>query len=266
MTVQSPEQAARALLRHRADGTANPVLPKGQRLEDFGRAYAIQDAGDTILRAERNFVPIGYKIGASNKMARDFLGIDTPFYGRLYRQMASLSPTVVPFVADFFKAYEPEIGIQIARDLHPTGAPFDAAAIEAATQAVLPAIELVGSHFSPWTEAGAPNLVSDNAAFAHWVMGAPIREWSGLDLLDAPIVLDIDGVRRGEGKGRNVDGGAFGAAAWLANALAAAGKYLRSGDYITTGIVMPPVAIESGHHTIADFGPLGRVEVRIASL
>jgi 2-keto-4-pentenoate hydratase len=261
--MPSPEEAARTLLGHRADGTANPVLPKGQRLEDFAQAYAIQAAGHAILCTDRGYVPIGYKIGASNRVARDFLGIDTPFHGRLYRQMASPSPAAVPFEPDFFKAYEPEIGIQIGRDLPPTGAPFDAAAIEAATQAVLPAIELVGSHFTPWTEAGAPNSIADNAAFAHWVMGEPIRDWSGLDLLDAPIVLDIDGVRRGEGKGRNVDGGAFGAAAWLANALAEKGQSLRAGDYITTGIVMPPVAIESGQHAVVHFGRLGRVEVRM---
>jgi 2-oxo-3-hexenedioate decarboxylase/2-keto-4-pentenoate hydratase len=259
------ERAARTLLAHRANGTANPVLPVGQRLSDFTLAYAIQDAADAILRSERGFVQIGYKIAASNKVARDFLGIATPFHGRIYRQMASPSPARVPFVPDFFKAYEPEIGIQIGRDLDPSGAPFDAATIEAGTQAVLPAIELVGSHFVPWTDAGAPNLVSDNAAFAHWIMGEPIRDWSKLDLLDAPITLHIDGALRGTGSGRNVDGGAFGAAAWLANTLAAKGQRLRAGDYITTGIVMPPVPIERDHHAVADFGRLGRVEVRMTA-
>ena len=258
------EQAARTLLGHRANRTANPVLPADRRLSDFAHAYAIQDAADAILRAERGFVPIGYKIAASNQVARDFLGIETPFHGRIYRQMASPSPAAVRFVPDFFKAYEPEIGLRIGRDLPPTGTLFDAATIEAATLAVLPAIELVGSHFAPWTEAGAPNLISDNAAFAHWIMGEPIRDWSGLDLLDAPITLHIDGALRGTGKGRNVDGGTFGAAAWLANALAEKGQSLRAGDYITTGIVMPPVAVESGQHAVVDFGRLGRVEVRMA--
>jgi 2-keto-4-pentenoate hydratase len=251
------------LLDHRANRTANPVLPANRRLANFAHAYAIQDAAHAILCVERGVVPIGYKIGASNQVARDFLGIDAPFHGRIYRQMTSLSPAAVPFVPDFFKAYEPEIGIQIGRDLPPTGTLFDAATIEAATLAVVPAIELVGSHFVPWTEAGAPNLISDNAAFAHWIMGEPIRDWSDLDLLDAPIALHIDGALRGTGRGRNVDGGAFAAAAWLANALAEKGQSLRAGDYITTGIVMPPVAIESGQHAVADFGRLGRVEVRM---
>ena len=87
--------------------------------------YAIQDAGDAILRAERGFIHIGYKIGASNKVARDLLSIDAPFHGRLYGQMASASPAEIPFVPGFLKAYEPEIGILIGRDLQPTGTPFD---------------------------------------------------------------------------------------------------------------------------------------------
>jgi 2-keto-4-pentenoate hydratase len=258
------ERQARRLLDHRAHGTPNPVPPASERLADFPLAYAIQDAGDTILRVERGFTPIGYKIAASNQVARDHLGIDTPFHGRLYQQMVSPSPATVAFVADFFKAYEPEIGLQIGRDLDPGTAPFDAAMIKAATAAVLPAIELVGSWFVPWTEAGAPNLISDNAAFAHWIMGEAIRDWSGLDLLDAPIALHVNGVLRGTGAGRNVDGGAFGATAWLANALAAKGYGLRAGDYITTGIVMPPVAVAAGDQVVAEFGPLGRIHLRMS--
>ena len=94
-------------------------------------------------------------------------------------------------------------------------APFDAAAIEAATRAVLPAIEIIGTYFDPWAKAGAPNLASDNAAFGYWIMGVPVTNWSGLDLLDGPVTISIDGEVRGTGKGRNVDDGAFGATAWL---------------------------------------------------
>jgi len=257
------KHAARKLLDHRTRCIPNPVLPPSERLADFALAYAIQDAADTILRAECGYTSIGYKIAASNQVARTHLGIDTAFHGRLYRQMVSASPAEVPFVADFFKAYEPEIGLLIGRDLDPAHAPFDAAMIEAATAAVLPAIELVGSWFVPWTGAGAPNLIADNAAFAHWIPGEPIHDWSGLDLLDAPITLHVNGEPRGTGTGRNVDGGAFGATAWLANTLAAKGYALRAGDYVTTGIVMPPVAVAAGDHAIADFGPLGRIELRV---
>lgn len=128
----------------------------------------------------------------------------------------------------------------------------------------MPAIEIIGTPFTPWVQAGGPNLVSDNAAFGYWVMGQPIYDWSTLDLLDGAISLSINGEVVATGTGRNVDDGAFGATAWLANVLAAKGRSLKAGDYVTTGSVTPPVPVKTGQQVIADFGPLGRVELRVA--
>ena len=61
----------------------------------------------------------------------------------------------------------------------------------------------------------------------------------------------------------NVDGGAFGAAAELANTLAARGRRLAAGDFITTGSVTTPVPVVAGQAVVADFGPLGRVELAL---
>lgn len=266
MTLEADdiERLARDLLRHRTEGTPIPVA--GRPPLDLGRAYAIQDAGDRILRAERGFVSFGYKIGASNPVARSRLGIAEPFHGRLYRQMVSKSPATIPCPDGFYRAYEPEIAIRICRDLDPAGAPFTAADIEAVADAVLPAIELVGTWYTPWNEAGAANLIADNGAFGHWIMGNPVTDWSGLDLLDGPVSLSIDGGIVATGSGRAVDGGAFGATAWLANALARRGARLRAGDHITTGSVIPPHPIAPGQRPIADFGPLGRIELVMKSV
>ena len=158
--------------------------------------------------------------------------------------------------------HEPKIAIQIDRDFDPAQAPFSAEQIEAATRVVLPAIEIIGTPFEPWAQAGAPNLASDNAAFGYWIMGAPVRDWSRMDLLDDAAMLTINGEVKATGKGRNVDDGAFGATAWLANALAARGRGLKAGEYITTGSVTPPVPVAPGQHVVADFGPLGKVDLR----
>lgn len=256
---------ARTLFRHRQGGAILPVPPITDSPGDMATAYAVQDALDALFRGELGYRAIGYKIAGTNPAARAHLRIDAPFFGRLYDGMASRSPAVLPFAADFLRVHEPEIAIEIGRDLAPSDAPFDAAAIEAATRAVRPAIEIIGTHFEPWTQAGAPNLASDNAAFGHWIMGAPVTDWSGLDLLDGPVTISIGGEVRGTGKGRNVDDGAFGAAAWLANALAARGIGLKAGDHVTTGSVTPPVPVQPGQRVRADFGGLGCVEVDITS-
>ena len=252
---------ARKLLDHRFGRTANLVPPEAERLSDMAAAYAIQDAADAMLRTAHGYRPIGYKIAGTNPASRAHLKIAAPFHGRLYDKLTTTSPAALGDVP-FLRVHEPEIAIQIDRDLDPARAPFSAEQIAAATRAVLPAIEIIGTPFEPWAQAGAANLASDNAAFGFWIMGAPVRDWSGIDLLDGPVTLAIDGDVKATGKGRNVDEGAFGASAWLANALASRGRGLKAGEYITTGSVTPPIPVNPGQHVVADFGLLGRVELR----
>lgn len=266
MTLSNDEISGRArkLLDHRFRRMANQVLPEAERLADMDTAYAIQEAGDAILRSEHGYKPIGYKIAGTNPASRAHLKISAPFFGRLYDRLTTSSPAILGDIP-FLRVHEPEIAIQIDRDLDPAHAPFSAEQIEAATRAVLPAIEIIGTPFEPWAQAGAPNLASDNAAFGYWIIGAPVRDWSRIDLLDGPVTLAINGEMKATGKGRNVDDGAFGASAWLANRLAAAGRGLKEGEYITTGSVTPPIPVAPGQHVIADFGQLGRVELHTRS-
>lgn len=258
------EAVARALVDHRRDGTHHLVGPPESRPTDVARAYAIQAAVHRLLTTERGHTPIGHKIAATNPMARAHLSIDSSFHGRLYDRSTTPSPAELPAGVALWKVYEPEIGLVIGRDLGPAGAPYTAADIEAATRAVLPAIEIAGTCLEPWTQAGVANLISDNACHGHWIPGAELADWSGLDLLDLPITLIVDGEVAATGSPRNVDGGPFGATAWLVNTLAEAGEGLRAGDRITTGVTTAPVETAPGQHVVADFGPLGSVELRLA--
>jgi 2-keto-4-pentenoate hydratase len=254
---------ARRLLEHRAERVALPLDGGNLSVPDMDCAYAIQEAAEAILRDEQGVRAVGYKIAGTNPATRAHLKIDAAFHGRLYDRQVSSSPARLAFLPDFFRVYEPEIALEIGETLDPATGPFNAARIEAATRAVRPAIEIIGTHLVPWTQAGAPNLAADNAAFGHWIVGAPVSDWSRLDLLDAPVTLSVNGAVVATGNGRNVDGGAFGAAAELAKTLAARGRRLAAGDFITTGSVTTPVPVAAGQAVVADFGPLGRVELAL---
>ena len=259
-----PEAAARRLVGHRDRHEANPLL-EGPVLSDLGHGYAIQDAMDRILTSEHGFKPIGYKLAATNPAARALLKVTEPFFGRLYDRLTSPSPAKLAAGTNFYRVYEPEIVVLLGVDLAPGSAPFDAASIEAATAAILPSIEIIGTYFDPWEKAGAPNLASDNAAHGHWILGEPLSDWSGIDVMSGEITLEVDGEVKASGKGSNVDGGAFGATAWLANELAGRGRTLRAGEYVTTGSVTPPYPVGSDQTVTADFGPLGKVHLSVAS-
>ena len=72
----------------------------------------------------------------------------------------------MPSGTGFFHVYEPEIALQIGTDLDPGQAPFDAAAIEANTRAVLPAIEIIGT-YEPRQDPSVINI--DNERAVHWL-------------------------------------------------------------------------------------------------
>lgn len=258
------DAAARRLLDQRAAAVPVPNPPPAARLPDLAAGYAAQHAMDRILVAERGHRRLGWKIGATGAGARAQLGIAEPFFGRLYDHLALPSGASLPW-NPLWRAHEPEIALRLGRDLDPRDAPFDAAAIAAATEAVLPAIEIIGTVFDPWREAGAPMLIADNAVFGFWVMGTPVTDWRGLDLLDAPVRLLIDGAEVATGRGGSIEGGALGATAWLANAMARQGLGLRAGDHITTGSVTTPVPAAAGQRVRAVFDGLGEVALDIAA-
>ena len=257
------DATARRLLDQRAAGRPVPNPPPAARLPDLAAGYAVQGAMERILLTEQGRRRVGWKVAATGASARAQLGITEPFFGRLYDHQVAPSPAMLPASA-LWRAHEPEIALRIARDLDPRDAPFDTAAIAAATDAVLPAFEIIGTPFEPWRDVGAPMLIADNAAFGFWVMGAAITDWRGLDLLDAPVRLLIDGVEVGTGRGANVGGGPLGVAAWLANAMAAQGLGLRAGDFVTTGSVTAPVPVAAGQRVRAIYDGLGEIAVDIA--
>lgn len=264
MNQSEIERAARNLLHYRDQGLPMDLEKDVAPLSDLAEAYSVQDAADKILRAERGLSCIGYKIAGTNDAARKPLGIKEPFHGRLYDAQTSQSPASLSRRPGFFRLIEPELAVQIDRDLDLSDAPFHAKTIEQATRAIAPAIEIIGTHLTPWTKGGALNFASDNAVHGHWIMGTPVSDWSGFDLMDDPIELNVDGDIVATGSGRNVDDGAFGATAWLANALAARGRSFKAGDYITTGSATPPLRIDAQTNIIASFGALGSVELRFA--
>jgi 2-keto-4-pentenoate hydratase len=255
-------ETARTLLAFRARCAPNHVAGFARPV-DFAAAYRIQAAMEHILVSERGFEPTGYKIAGTNEAARRLANIPSPFFGRLYRQSTSLGPTALPARPGLWRVHEAEIGFLLGRDLGPAGAPYEAASVAAATEAVLPAIEIVATSFAPWTEAGGFNLVSDNAAHGYWIMGEAVTDFASLDLLDSPITLSINGQLRATGKGRNVEGGPLGMTAWLANMLLGMGRMLKAGDYVTTGTTILPQPVGTNESALADFGPLGRIVYRI---
>lgn len=265
--MTTARDAARALLANRDAAKALSLAEwkaQGIDIPDETAGYAAQAEMERILTAESGHTAIGYKIGATNQAARDMLGVESPFFGRLYAQSSSESPGRLQMIPGVHKVLEPEVAIRIGEDLEPGKAPFDAEAIRQATAAIFPAFEAIISVFDPWTEAGGPTLIGDNGAHGFWYPGTPGPDSGAFDPLDSPITVTVAGSAPVVGRGSAVDGGAYGAAAWLANKLASMGRHLRAGDVISTGTVTPPIPLAPGQQVLAEYGPLGSVHLTVS--
>ena len=257
--------AARTLLRARDEQRRLSLVEwraSGLDPTDEAGGYAIQAGIEQIRTGERGERRIGYKIGATNAAARDLLSVATPFYGRLYDRTSEASPATVRLVEGLHLVLEPEIVVELGTNLRPSDAPFDAEALERATRTLRPAIEIVATCLDPWLEAGAPSLIADNAVHGHWITGDPVSDWSKIDILNDPVTVTINGKVAATGAGHAVDGGAFGAAAWLATRLATEGRGLATAEFISTRTVTQPVAVAPGQAIEADFGALGNVSLQ----
>lgn len=260
------QDTAKALLANRAGGheiTADAWAASGLAPTDEASGYAAQAAMAGLL-AEAGQTCIGYKIGATNATARGMLGVDTPFYGRLWSGQTVDAPGALDFKPWLHRVAEPEVAIRMARDVSAFDGPVDAETIRAATAEILPVVEIVATPFTAWMQAGAPNIVADNGAHGIWIKGEGRAEWEGFDALELPVTARRSAGDYHHGKGGAVDGGCFGAAAWLANKLAEHGQMLKAGDYVSTGTATPPIPLVAGDRIICDFGELGGLEVVVS--
>lgn len=260
MTPDAAARAAGLLLAARRSRRPLERLPEDCRPASLADGYAIQEA----LVAQSGEPPVGFKIGATSQKAQGFLGIDTPFSGRILASGAQESPASLSAGRFIFCLVEPEFAFRMARPLPPRDRPYDEEAVAAAVGSLHPAIEVVTSAYgAAWSKAGGPALVADNGVHGAFVLGPACADWRGRDLVGHRVSLSHNGRRISEGTGGNALGGPLTALTWLANQQRALGRALAAGQLVTTGVVTDFVEVAAGDAIVADYGDLGRVELRV---
>ncbi len=234
-------------------------LPEQLRPATLDEGYEVQAA---LLRAW-GAVPRGYKIGCTSDLAQQALGVAEPFAGRVLETGLLESPAVFAPVDYIFHLLEPEFAFRLRDPLPPRGAPYEQDEVAAAVDLAYPAIEVVTSGYgATWSEVGAVQLIADNAAHALLVLGRGSAAWRDFDLAAQRVELRIGGKPVTDGQGANALGHPLAALTWLANDRAGRGGGLLAGEVVTTGVVTGLKDMQPGQTALADFGPLGSVELR----
>ena len=133
-----------------------------------------------------------------------------------------------------------------------------------AVDALLPAIEIVGGRFEGgFNRIGPIRLIADMVAHTAFVSGQETTNWRGIDLRSHSVSLFKNGEQVGEGTGSLVLGDPLLVLHWTANHLLDRGESIKAGQIVTTGTCTGITPVAEDDVFTADFGTLGKVEVRI---
>jgi len=259
--------AADLLWAHWQAGTLIDGLPSQIRPTARGEAYAIQ-----AVLEKRSAVPLfGWKIAATSKAGQQHINVDGPLAGRVLAESVLPMDRPITIGANQMLVAEPEFCFRFGADLTPRGTPYTTAEVMAAVDKLYLAIELPDSRYVSFVTAGAAQLIADNACGHQFILGPEAPPlWRDIDLVQHVVTGSVANetgrvTLTREGAGANVLGDPRIGLAWLVNEMVALGTTLRAGEVVTTGTCMVPLPITPGVMIAADYGSLGRMQIRFAA-
>lgn len=242
---------ADTLIAARKDGTivTLPGLP-----ESLDESYAVQDA---IIARIGNPVA-GWKAAFTNAAAMEKMKTDEPAVGPLFEEWVYRNGETVPTPENCLRRIECEYAFKLGRGLPARGEPYTTEDVADAVGSLHPAIEIVHSRVADAFDLGARALVADHCVNYAFIYGQGVSDWRGLDLINQPVTLSVDGETAAQGSGADVMGDPVQSLTWLVNKLSGRGRNLAAGAFVTTGSCTGMHPVPRQCELVADFGPLGQ--------
>ncbi|WTK18015.1 fumarylacetoacetate hydrolase family protein [Streptomyces sp. NBC_01525] len=238
----SDAEIAEAVERlRRAAATGVPCAPVRELIGgwDQDAAYAVQRAvldgrlADGARRA-------GHKIGLTSPAVQRQFGVYAPDYGVLLDTMVHTDREPLDLGRFLQPRIEAEVAFVLGKDLD--GPSVTAAEVIAATDFLLPALEIVDSRVAGW-DIRITDTVADNASSGAVVLGTTPRPLAAVDLPGLGMALDHRGETVSTGSGAACLGTPLAAVVWLARETARRGDPLRAGDLVLSGALGPMVPV-----------------------
>lgn len=221
-------------------------------------SYAVQN------ELRRRFIEqghklIGWKAGLTSKAKMVQMGVDVPSIGFLTDRMARPENSAISVTGLIHPRVECEVAFVMKHELR--GPDCTAEDVLAATDYVLPAVEIIDSRFSGF-KFDLESVVADNSSSALFVGGGRARYVEDLDLRTLGVVIEINGEMVAMGASAAVLGHPAEAIAMVVNILAEMGEPLPAGSFVMSGAITEAIAVKPGDSVVARFQELGSVSMR----
>jgi 2-keto-4-pentenoate hydratase len=203
----------------------------------------------------------GHKVGLSSPVMQQMMGVDEPDYGHLLDAMMLTGDAPIPAAGYCWPRVEVEIGYVLGSAL--PGAGCTEADVLAATEYIVPSLELIDSRIRDWRIKLA-DTIADNASSAGVIVGearaAPAELAArGIDLANIEAVLYSGDEEITRGNTSAVLGNPTASVAWLARKVADFGVKLEAGHLILPGSCTRAIDARPGTAFRAEFAGLGTV-------
>lgn len=200
----------------------------------------------------------GYKGGLTSKAKMVQMGLDTPAFGVLMGDTCVGDGEAVDMTTLIHPKVEAEIAFVMSRELE---GDVSIDEVLAATEFVLPAIEIIDSRFKDF-KFDIQSVIADNTSAARYVVGGSPRRPAGLDLRLLGVVMERNGELVGNAAGAAVMGHPAASVAALVKWLSDSDRALPEGSLVMTGGITEAVAVHAGDHVSVRVQHLGSVGVR----
>lgn len=228
----------------------------GMTIDD---GYSVQDA--LLRRWEgRGRRLYGYKAGLTSRAKMIQMNVDVPSFGMLMRDTCDAEGGAISTGALIHPRVEAEIAFVTCKDLR--GAYVSAGEIYAATDYVVPALEIIDSRFDKF-KFDLPSVVADNASSARFVVGGRSRHPNEVDLEATGVVLEINGEAMAFASSGAVLGHPVHVMQMLVSWLDSRGRILPAGSIVLTGAVTEAFPIKAGDAVCARFQNMGSINIRV---
>jgi len=257
------QSIANTLWNAQFGGTPCAAPTEGTPELTLADAYEIQNINlDRRMNERGLFGPkarlVGRKIGITSKAVQGWLNVAEPDFGGLLDDMAVGDGER----ADITRLLQPRVEGEIAFILKKplVGPGITAAQVIAATDFILPAIEIIDSRVTDW-KFKIQDTVADNASSGMFVLGSRPAPLSEMNLRTIGMTLRKNGAVVSSGAGAACMGNPVNAVVWLANKLGEFGAQLNTGQVILSGALGPVSPVVAGDHITVELGRLGIVSV-----
>ena len=225
---------------------------------DWDDAYAIQDEIKRRKEARGNKT-VGLKAGLTSFAKMKQMGVETPVFGFVSDYMARPDGGEIKHSELIHPKVEAEICIVTKAPLRGPGC--NVAAVMAATDFVIPAVEIIDSRYKDF-KFDLKSVIADNTSSSRFVIGGRPRDLSDLDVRTLGVVLEINGEIQSMAAGAAVLGNPLAAVAMMANHLGLRGQHIPAGTFVMTGGVTEAILVKPGDNVAVRFQDLGSVSMR----